>query len=300
MVFPRIQASGIIDTRWHVFTCHENNTYVKRIMDELKPKITGATTAAGKSSGNSNIRAVTYNIHSCANMDGKVRPERVAGVIGELRPDLVALQEVDAGIPRTHYQDQARMLGEMLAMDYRFFPVVKNGDQKYGLAILSRFPFQDVRIGWLPTLYPKLKLKLQKRGVMWATLKTSCGPIHFFNTHLSLYRLERRSQSRALLGKNWLMAPPKQEPLVFCGDLNAGPLSPIYRRLSRYLLDVQKTPIRSRRSKATFPSRRPFFRIDHMFVSRHLRTLNTVVPINENSRLASDHLPLCADLEIDA
>jgi hypothetical protein len=36
-----------------------------------------------------------------------------------------------------------------------------------------------------------------------------------------------------------------------------------------------------------------------MFVSRHLRRLNTVVPINENSRLASDHLPLCADLEIN-
>ena len=256
--------------------------------------------AADETSGSSIVRAMTYNIHSCVNMDGKVCPELIAVVIDELSPDVVALQEVDAGIPRTHHQDQAKIIGEILGMDFRFFPVVKNEDQKYGLAILSRFPFQDVRVGRLPSLYPKLKLNLQKRGVMWAILKTSSGPLHFFNTHMSLYRLERRKQSRVLLGKDWLMAAPKEEPLVFCGDMNAGPLSPIYRRLSRYLMDVQKTPNASKRSKPTFPSRRPLFRIDHMFISPHLRTLNTVIPISENSRLASDHLPLCADLEIDS
>ena len=269
-------------------------------MDKLKPKKIGTDIAAYETSASSTIRAMTYNIHSCVNMDGKVRPEKIAGVIDSLSPDVVALQEVDAGIPRTHHQDQPKILSEMLEMNCSFFPVVKNGDQKYGLAILSRFPFEDVRVGWLPPLYPKLKLNLQKRGVMWAILKTASGPMHFFNTHLSLYRLERRKQSKALLGKDWLMAVPEEEPLVFCGDLNAGSLSPVYRRLSRYLMDVQKTPSRSRRSKPTFPSRRPLFRIDHMFISRHLKTLYTVVPINENSRLASDHLPLCADLKINS
>jgi endonuclease/exonuclease/phosphatase family metal-dependent hydrolase len=267
-------------------------------MVKVKPEKMETDASAYEPSGSSTIRALTYNIHSCVNMDGEVRPERIAAVIDELSPDVVALQEVDAGIPRTHHQDQAKIIAEILGMDYRFFPVVKNGDQKYGLAILSRLPFQSVRVGWLPTLYPKLSLKFQRRGVMWATLETSCGPMHFFNTHLSLYRLERRRQSKALLGKDWLMAAPTEEPLVFCGDLNAGPLSLIYRRLSRHLIDVQKAPTRSGRSKPTFPSRRPLFRIDHMFISRYLRMLNTAVPINENSRLASDHLPLCADLAI--
>jgi len=233
-------------------------------------------------------------------MDGKVRPERIAGVIDELSPDVVALQEVDASIPRTHRQDQAKIIGEMSGMDFRFFPVVKNGNQKYGLAILSRFPFQDVRVGRLPTLYPRLRLKLQRRGVMWATLNTSSGSMHFFNTHLSLYRLERRKQSRAILGKDWLMAVPKEAPVIFCGDLNAGPLSPVYRRLTRYLIDAQKSSLHSERSYPTFPSRRPFLRIDHIFISRHFRTLNTIIPTNKNTRLASDHLPLCVDLEIDS
>ena len=96
-------------------------------MDKLKLKEIDTAAVAYRRSGNSNIRAMTYNIHSCVNMDGKVRPERIAGVIDELSPDVVALQEVDASIPRTHRQYQAKIIGEMLGMDFRFFPVVKNG-----------------------------------------------------------------------------------------------------------------------------------------------------------------------------
>jgi endonuclease/exonuclease/phosphatase family metal-dependent hydrolase len=269
-------------------------------MEKLKSKKTNNGAAADQTSGDSNIRTMTYNIHSCVNMHGEVRPEGVAGVIDELSPDLVALQEVDAGIPRTHHQDQAKVLARILNMDYRFFPVVTNGNQKYGLAILSRFPFQRVRVGWLPSLYPRLKLNLQRRGVIWANFETLTGPVHFFNTHLSLYRFERRKQLKALLGEDWLMALPKEEPVIFCGDLNAGPFSPVYRRLSRYLIDAKKNAMHSGHSYPTFPSRRPLFRIDHIFISKHFRTLKTVVPINKNSRLASDHLPLCADLEIHA
>jgi endonuclease/exonuclease/phosphatase family metal-dependent hydrolase len=267
-----------------------------KFLDNLKTRKADKAAAATKIPENSNLRVMTYNIHSCVNMDGKVSPERVAAVIDEITPDLVALQEVDAGIPRTHYQKQAKILGEILSMDYRFFPVVKNGYQKYGLAILSRFPFQSVSIGWLPGWYPKLNL--QKRGVIRAIFQTSYGSVNFFNTHLSLFRLERRKQLMALLGKDWLMAVPGYEPVIFCGDLNAVPVSPVYRRLSRYLTDAQKSSISSKRPQPTFPSRGPLFRIDHIFISKHFRTLRTGVPVNENSRLASDHLPLCVDLEI--
>jgi hypothetical protein len=71
-------------------------------------------------------------------MDGEVRPERIAGVIDELSPDVVALQEVDAGIPRTHHQDQAKIIAKILGMDYRFFPVVKNGDQNSFESVQAR------------------------------------------------------------------------------------------------------------------------------------------------------------------
>jgi len=241
---------------------------------------------------------MTYNIHSCVGTDKEVKPERIARVIADSAADVVALQEVDNGIPRTHHQDQARVLAEMLDMDAFFFPVVRSGDQKYGLAVLSRLKFLDVHCDWLPILYPKLKLDTQKRGCMRASLQTPAGTVLFFNTHLSLYRLERRRQIRALIGHDWLAAWPPEAAIIFCGDLNAGPLSPVYLRLSRRLSDVQKGLKNSGRPKATFPTRRPLLRLDHIFVSKTFKILDVQVPKTSDTRLASDHLPILADLEL--
>ena len=244
------------------------------------------------------LRAMTYNIHSCVGMDGKASPERIAGIIGNLEPDIVALQEVDKGMPQTHYQDQAGLLAEMLDMDAYFFPVVKNGSREYGLAVLSRLACIDVHYDWLPTLYPKLKLNLQKRGGIRATLQTPAGTVLFFNTHLGLYRLERRVQIRALVGDAWLAGVAHEAGVIFCGDLNAGAFSPVYLHLSRFLSDVQKRLEKPRTPKPTFPSRLPLLRIDHMFVSRNFRVLDVQVPKGADTRQASDHLPLLADLEL--
>ncbi len=240
---------------------------------------------------------MTYNIHSCVGMDKKVNPERIAGVIGDLAPDIVALQEVDNGIPRTHHQDQAQLLAEMLNMEAFFFPVVRNGRQKYGLAVLSRFKCIDIHYDWLPTLYPKLKLNLQKRGCMRLTFQTPAGPVLFFNTHLGLYRLERRLQIRTLMGKDWLAALPPETAIIFCGDLNAGPLSPVYLRLSRLLSDIQKGLKNHASPRATFPTRRPLLRIDHMFVSKNFKILDVQVPRTIDTRLASDHLPVFCSIQ---
>ena len=243
---------------------------------------------------------MTYNIHSCVNMDGKVLPQRIADVIQKFDPDVVALQEVDANIPCTHNQKQAEILADALDMDFRFFPVVTRGSQEYGLAMLSRLAFQNVTVGWLPALNPRLKLNLQKRGIMWTVFETSAGTVNIFNTHLSLFRLERRRQLKAILSEDWIMAVPAKEAVILCGDLNAVPLSAVYRRLSRYLDDAQKSSGNSSRAQSTFPSRGPIFRIDHIFISNHFRSLKTVVPTDGSSRLASDHLPLCADLQLIA
>src|SRR5687767_14294090 len=37
----------------------------------------------------------SYNIHKCVGTDGKRDPDRIVDVIGEINPDIIALQEVD-------------------------------------------------------------------------------------------------------------------------------------------------------------------------------------------------------------
>ena len=44
---------------------------------------------------------MTYNVHSCLGMDGKLSPARIARVIAQCNPDVVALQELDVRRART-------------------------------------------------------------------------------------------------------------------------------------------------------------------------------------------------------
>lgn len=48
----------------------------------------------------------------------------------------------------------------------------------------------------------------------------------------------------------------------------------------------------------TFTSARPMLRLDHIFVSTHFETRGVFVPRNDLTRVASDHLPLIADLQV--
>jgi endonuclease/exonuclease/phosphatase family metal-dependent hydrolase len=236
------------------------------------------------------LRVVTYNVHSCVNRRGRACPDSILAAIKPLHPDVVALQEVDVGIPRTQFQNQPRLLAEGLKMEYAFHPMVHHPVGQYGLALLSKFDAYQISSGFLPLLPLG---RFERRGLMHMTLDLPVGRIHIFNTHLSLFTLERRLQMKFLMEDQWLGSLGASDPVVFCGDLNAGPRSAVYRRLARRLTDVQSfyPP-----PKATYSSRRPVFRIDHLFISEHFKPLRTHVPRDETTRLASDHLPLCADL----
>jgi endonuclease/exonuclease/phosphatase family metal-dependent hydrolase len=247
---------------------------------------------------NHEIRVITYNIHSCVDRNRNLNPERIAGIIDNLKADIVSLQEVDAPGSLRENPNQAKILADKLSMDYIFFPVEKIGLHAFGLAILSRFSFSESYHNLLPNLFPRLKPR--KRGAIRASILTPAGPIHIINAHLSLFKLERRKQLKILLGKDWLLTIPQDEPIIICGDLNAGPLSKTYCTLSRLLTDVQKDIKNARHanSQPTFHSKSPLFRIDHIFVSRHFRTLNVEVKNTPDTQTASDHLPLIADLAI--
>ena len=53
------------------------------------------------------------------------------------------------------------------------------------------------------------------------------------------------------------------------------------------------------RPAGTFPSRLPLLRIDHIFVDEEIGVRRSFVHDSPLARRASDHLPLCADIEIE-
>ena len=249
-----------------------------------------------KHPGKSQIRIMTYNIRSCVDMSGRVAPEATADAIRLLNPDVVALQEVDDGIPQTGRLDQAHYLSRRLGMEFSFCPTVLHPIGRYGLAVLSRYRMELTRCGRLPVLRP---LRLQQRGAVHAVVHSPVGRFHLFNTHLSLLGAERLLQIRQLTGARWLGSVSHEEPIIFCGDLNSIPGLPVYRRLATRLIDVQTAGKTSQvRARPTFSSQRPRLRLDYIFVSPGFQVIGAEVPAHEPYRIVSDHLPLCADLRL--
>ena len=241
------------------------------------------------------LRVMTYNVHSCVGMDGKIDAERIARVIARARPDVVALQELDVGRARTFGLDQAHLIARYLKMEFHFHPAIHVEEERYGDAILTHLPHRLVKAGPLPGLAGKPRL--EPRGAVWLAIDLHGREVQVINTHLGLDQRERAAQVDALLGSGWLGHEQCREPVILCGDFNALPSSPVCRRLGGLLEDVQ-TRAQRHRPQATFSSRLPTLRIDHIFISPGLEVAAIEVPNSALARVASDHLPLVAEIRI--
>ena len=85
-------------------------------------------------------RLLTYNVHRCVGVDRQLDVARIAGVIADLEPDIVCLQELDVGRARTGGVDQAHAIAERLDMSFHFHPAMRVEEELYGDAILTRLP----------------------------------------------------------------------------------------------------------------------------------------------------------------
>ncbi|MEP6662199.1 MAG: endonuclease/exonuclease/phosphatase family protein [Verrucomicrobiota bacterium] len=239
------------------------------------------------------LRVMSYNVHSCRGMDGRISPDRIARVIEMNDPDIVALQEIDVGRTRSNKHDQAKMLADLVGMHAYFCPTVKQGEEHYGHAILSRLPVKIVRIDTFNN--EKYSPRKEPRGVLWGCVEIDGIRLHILSTHLGLGRRERIEQSLELMSEKWIGGIDAGEPVLLCGDFNTRPNTPAYRTLNRRLHDVQRS-LKNHKPQKTFSAFLPFTRIDHIFISDHFQPECVFVPKNHWTRVASDHLPLVADL----
>ncbi len=142
-------------------------------------------------------RILTYNVHRCLGMDGRLDVGRVAEVIARQAPDIVALQEVDVGRARTGGVDQAHKLAERLRMAFRFNAALRIEEELYGDAILTALPERLVQAGPLPG-HPRIR-RLEPRGALWISVELPDGrELQVINTHLGLVPREQRVAGRFL------------------------------------------------------------------------------------------------------
>ena len=238
------------------------------------------------------LRILTYNVHRCLGIDGQLSPARIAEVIASCEADIVALQEIDVKRARTRGVDQAQAIAEELCMHLHFHPAIRVMEELYGDAILTHRLSKLVKSGPLPSWGSKIFV--EPRGALWASVKFNGIEVQIINTHFGLRGPERLRQVNALLGPEWLGAQAAREPIIVAGDFNSIPRSHVYRRLTTYLNDAQST-ITCPHQQPTYPTRAPFLRIDHVFVSSKVQVFKAETIKTPLARVASDHLPLAVD-----
>ena len=225
------------------------------------------------------LKIASYNVHRAIGVDGRFAPERILGVLGELDADVIALQEVEA---HDSGDDMLRWLGKETGYTALAGTTMVRHDGHFGNGILTRLPVEDchlVDLSWRGR---------EPRGAIAADLKVNGSGLRVVATHLGLRPAERRDQVQRLI-KLFTDAP--RERGVLLGDVNEWFLwgRPL-RRLHRYF---KHTP-----AVATFPSPLPVLALDRMWA--HPRTLLRRIHPHRSklSRVASDHLPLVATLDV--
>jgi endonuclease/exonuclease/phosphatase family metal-dependent hydrolase len=228
------------------------------------------------------VIVATYNVHCCIGGDGRLAPARIVGVLAELEADVFALQEVDARDAATGL-DQFEFLARATGMYAVEGPTLAHDRGRYGNVLLSRFALGDV---------VRIDLSVagrEPRGAIEAVVQTAAGPLRILATHLGLDPRERRAQAARLAGR--LGEPGDESPVVLLGDLNSvsgASLGPLRARLSGRPLP-----------RRTYPARRPLFPLDRIWI-RPAHLLGELrVHRSELARVASDHLPLRAELRLD-
>jgi endonuclease/exonuclease/phosphatase family metal-dependent hydrolase len=245
------------------------------------------------------IRFVSYNIHRAIGVDRRFRPDRIASILGYLAADVVLLQEVDEGAPRSRELDLARELAAQLG--YPYLAVGHNvalRKGRYGNATLSRFPILRER-------NIDLTVGLRKRRGCQHTrllVRSASGRrrrVEVFNLHLGLSARERKAQADMLARSREFAALPERVPCVVGGDFNdwRSLVQPFFEADLAFRAANGGDTGAERRIK-TYPSFFPQGPLDRIYFRGPLRLLAARPCRLGLCRVASDHLPLVADLEL--
>jgi endonuclease/exonuclease/phosphatase family metal-dependent hydrolase len=233
---------------------------------------------AGRETDDDGIRLATYNVHSHVGRDGKYDPQRTADVIRELSADVVALQEV---VSRHGKRGALDLLAEEAGMRSVSGPTLRRADGGYGNVLLARAEMLDVQ---------RVDLSVgssEPRGALDVMLGIRGERLRVIGTHLGLRPAERRRQIETLLARHDREDP---EPVALMGDINewflwGRPLRQLHARFG--------TPP----APPTFPSGWPLFALDRIWVRPLHRLRRVVAHDSPLARVASDHLPLVAEIE---
>lgn len=224
------------------------------------------------------LRIASYNLHKCRGVTGPHAPERNLEVIADIGADIIALQEVDY-----RYGARPEALPRKLIRDTTgLVPAPFNGTGEnslgwHGQTILMRPELVEgatIRRLPLPGVEPRGALALRMAGLT------------IIAVHLGLMRSSRRAQLARIIGQAERIGGAE---LVVVGDFNEWHDQRGLEALS---------PMRPVALGPSWPAPFPRLRYDKIIVSPGIEVAGSGVANSPVARIASDHLPVWADLSL--
>jgi endonuclease/exonuclease/phosphatase family metal-dependent hydrolase len=230
----------------------------------------------------SSLRIATWNIRKSVGLDRRRDPRRILEGIAAFAADIVVLQEADRRLPPRPSSLPIEIIAETTGLR----PVAVPGEVSLGhhgnaillapsLAVVDAVPLD------LPGLEP--------RGALIVRVTRAQMDLDLAAVHLGLTRRFRVRQLEAIAGA---MADLGSRNAVIAGDFNewlAGrPFPPL------------EAGFKVHSPGPTFHTARPVAPLDRIATSPGLRVTKITRVQTPLTRVASDHLPVVADIEVVA
>lgn len=228
------------------------------------------------------VRIATYNLQKCVGLDLRRRPDRSLQVINGLCAQIVVLQETDKRLPPR----PAALPHDMVEADgWNILPFGAPFGSPGGslgwhgnaMLISAGITIGDIAHMNLPGLEP--------RGAIRADLDTPIGPLRVVGLHLGLLQRHRLLQMSAIMRA---LRDLPARPTILAGDFND------WSRGAA--LDATAHGVSFTATPPSFPAPRPVARLDRFALSPELRALATGAYSARPAHVASDHLPVWADI----
>jgi endonuclease/exonuclease/phosphatase family metal-dependent hydrolase len=215
------------------------------------------------------LRLATYNVQHGRRPDGEVDIGLLARTCAALSADVLALQEVDRNLRRSHDADTAAVVAAACGMSHVYGPAIAIRGGEYGNALLVRGEVDDVEVVAIPDEEP--------RAAILARVTVGGTELSVAATHLGL-RGQAEAQLPDLLGA--LRRRPG--PRVLLGDLN----------LDADVVEALAGGFTRVGSEHTWPASTPRRTLDHVLLDGLTSTAAVVVPLP-----VSDHRALVVEVE---
>jgi len=204
------------------------------------------------------LRVMAYNVQQGRSKDGERAHAEQLREMARMRPDVIALSEIDGARIANGNSDIVRYFADRLRMRTFYGPSPSSGT--FGVALLSRYPIMDARVFYLPS-----------PGEQTAAIEAliSAGGARYRVVVAHLGNNGDWAQQSAILERIRERTRPG-ERAVLMGDFNFNAYSEQYRATTAELDDAWSIA-EGRVTEPGAPAAPS--KVDHVFVSRGTRVL---------------------------